>query len=282
MIDLLFQITLSKYGDSLLKAVEILAFPAPRLPAMASKINSGGLIERRITMIMSNPSRANLRWLQAFVLAGALVVIPMGLTFSQNRTQDRDAVIASSRAAVAAGEITPEQGNAKRAAISQRAESVAVAKRIRAAVQSGEITEEQAKGELEAYRQSQEQKAKLEAEFAAAVEQFRAAVAAGEITPEQAKAKLDAYKKSLEPKAQGRDPVADFKAHAFKLQAAVADGSLTREQADAKLADAEKILIGRVVHDFTTAVEAGKLTKEEAAAKMTAFLKALEAVKAKR
>ena len=54
-------------------------------------------------MIMSNPSRANLRWLQAFVLAGALVVIPMGLTFSQNRTQDRDAVIASSRAAVAAG-----------------------------------------------------------------------------------------------------------------------------------------------------------------------------------
>jgi hypothetical protein len=112
---------------------------------MASKINSGGLMERRITMIMSsNPNRSSVRWLQACVLAGALVVIPLRLTFSQGGAQDRDAVIAGIRAAVAAGEITAEQGKAKLAAYDQKAELAAVAAKIQAAVQNGRITEEQA------------------------------------------------------------------------------------------------------------------------------------------
>lgn len=147
------------YGDSLLKAVEILAYPAHRPPAMASEINSGGFLERRFKMIVSETrNRKTSRWLQACVLLGALIVLPLGLTHAQDR-QDRDAVIARIRAAVAAGEMTGEQGKARLAAYDQRAKIGAVVAEIRAAVASGKITEEQGRARMADIRKSLDQRA---------------------------------------------------------------------------------------------------------------------------
>ena len=91
---------------SYLKAVEILACPALRPPAMVSEINSGGILERRLTMIVStNRKQSNLLWLQVCILLCAFVVLPMGLTYAQ----DHDAGITKIRATAATGEMTRKE-----------------------------------------------------------------------------------------------------------------------------------------------------------------------------
>ena len=67
------------YADSLLRAVECLALPVNRPPAMASEINSGGFLKRRFTMIVSdNLNQSNPSWLLACVMLCSLVVLPLG------------------------------------------------------------------------------------------------------------------------------------------------------------------------------------------------------------
>jgi TonB family protein len=77
------------YGDSLLKAIEILTGP-PRMPlAMASGINNSSLLKGRIKMIVSNDLiKSKMRWLQTCVILGALIVIPLGLTNAQSSVEN--------------------------------------------------------------------------------------------------------------------------------------------------------------------------------------------------
>jgi len=97
------------YAKSILTAVESLACPAFRPPAMASEINSGGYLERRIKMIVSNnPNRSNLRWLQVCVLLCAMIVLPFGIAFAQ----DYEAIDKRLKKAVKKGELTWEQADA--------------------------------------------------------------------------------------------------------------------------------------------------------------------------
>jgi beta-lactamase regulating signal transducer with metallopeptidase domain len=94
------------YANSLLSAVEFLARPVFRPPAMASEINSGGFLERRFKMIVSaNPKRSNTRWLQACVLLCAMVVLPLGIASAQ----DYEAVERRLGEAVSSGELSLEQ-----------------------------------------------------------------------------------------------------------------------------------------------------------------------------
>ncbi len=75
------------YGDSLLKAIEFLNCPAPAQQPLtiASGINSGGLLNNRIKMIVSNDlNRSRLRWLRVCIMLGALIVLPLGLTNAQD------------------------------------------------------------------------------------------------------------------------------------------------------------------------------------------------------
>lgn len=108
---IMFSPTITKhayyYGIySYLKAVEILACPARRPAAMASEINSGGLLERRLTMIVStNRKQSNLLWLQVGILLCALVVLPVGLTYAQGL----DADITQIRATATTGEMTEKE-----------------------------------------------------------------------------------------------------------------------------------------------------------------------------
>ncbi len=68
------------YGNSLAKAVEYLSAPAYLPPAIASEVNSGGFLKRRIRMIVSDKLyRPNSRWLQVGILSCALAVLVLGL-----------------------------------------------------------------------------------------------------------------------------------------------------------------------------------------------------------
>ena len=99
------------YAEALLTAVEFLARPALRLPAMASEINSGGFLERRFRMIIArNPSRLNSRGLQACILLCAIVVLPFGMVWAQ----DYEAIGHRLNNAVEKGEITRAQAGAIR------------------------------------------------------------------------------------------------------------------------------------------------------------------------
>lgn len=72
-----------EYAHSLLTAVEYLTFPARRPPALASQINSFGLLKKRLQMIVSeNASRSNPRWLRACVLLFAVLMLPLGVTYA--------------------------------------------------------------------------------------------------------------------------------------------------------------------------------------------------------
>ena len=96
------------YAQSLLTAVESLVRPAIRPPAMASEINSGGFLERRFKMIVSNSSRkSKSRRIQACVLLCAMIVLPLGAASAQ----DIGAVWERLQAAVKKGEINQQQAH---------------------------------------------------------------------------------------------------------------------------------------------------------------------------
>jgi len=77
------------YGESLLKTVEILSGSKNCKPILASGITSGELLKRRVQILLSNKWKApRLRWVQAFILPGALIVLPLGLTSAQTRNKD--------------------------------------------------------------------------------------------------------------------------------------------------------------------------------------------------
>jgi len=115
------------YANSLLTAVECLACPVLRPPAMASEINSGGFLERRFKMIISKtPSRVSSRWLQACVLLCAMVVLPLGMVHAQHSKAKSDAYLkqvwAKLEAEVAEGKLSAEDAEAKMTAIKKEAD----------------------------------------------------------------------------------------------------------------------------------------------------------------
>ncbi|MCU0914010.1 MAG: M48 family metalloprotease [Planctomycetes bacterium] len=144
------------YAASLFSAVEFLARPAVRIPALASEINSGRCLERRFRMIVSaNPNRSSSRWSHRCVLVCMLAVLPLGLASAQ----DYDAVAQRLKEAVTKGEITQPQAGAMMAALKKeagrkrsRADLAAIWEKLQAQVRAGELTKEQAREKMTALR----------------------------------------------------------------------------------------------------------------------------------
>jgi len=142
------------YANSLLSAVEFLARPVLRPPAMSSEINSGGFLERRFKMIVSEkPNQSNSRRLKICVLLCAMVVLPVGIASAQNYK----AVERRLGEAVSNGELTLEQavvmmdalkkaGGVKKDQGSDRAEAylMKVKKELGELVEAGSISREDA------------------------------------------------------------------------------------------------------------------------------------------
>jgi len=260
------------YADSILKAVESLAAPVLRPPAVASEINSGGFLERRFQMIVSNATNRSLsRPLQACVLLAALFVLPLGVA----RAQDYEAV----------------------------------GKRLREAVQAGELTPAQARIMLQALRKASAGEGEKKADRLEAIERkLRDAVAAGKLTKEQAKAKWAAIekkiaaKKAAGAKKRGGEPGAireRLRALKERLGAAVEAGELTEDEAKAKFAEAMerakgaaaakkpdgdrgalRMRLAALKERLGAAVKAGKMTEAEAKAKFDEAVKRVRAAAA--
>ena len=102
------------YANSILMAVESFACPDFRPPAMASEINSGGLLERRFRMIVSDKAnRSNSRWLKVCVLMCAVVILPFGVAYSQDGKERGEAfkvTVTDLNAKVMAGSLTAMEG----------------------------------------------------------------------------------------------------------------------------------------------------------------------------
>lgn len=105
------------YASSLLTAVELLAAPALRPPALASGVNSGGLLERRIQMIVSQQPIPASRWAIAVILLSAVGLLPLGVASAQD--PDYEAVANRLIEAVEEGELTAAQAEAMMGALAR-------------------------------------------------------------------------------------------------------------------------------------------------------------------
>jgi len=270
------------YADSLLSAVEFLARPAVRAPAMASEVNSGGNLERRFRMIVSSkPNRSSSRWLRMGVLACALALLPLGLASAQ----DYEAVAQRLKEAVMKGEITAPQAEAMMAVLKKepgkdqnRADLAAVWEKLQAQVEAGELTKEQAREKMMALRAEAATKNgkdkktvkkdaikkdqgpdKTTAYLTKLKEDLAAAVEAGKIGKEDAFEKYEGAKRDLLEKAGGvKDP---------NEKAAV---KKDREP------DETMAYLAKVKEDLAAAVAAGKISKEDAREKYLATARALK------
>ncbi|MFN3243829.1 MAG: M56 family metallopeptidase [Planctomycetota bacterium] len=175
------------YANSLLAAVEFLAMPGPRPPAMASEINSGGFLQKRFEMIVSKtPVKTVPRWLQGTLAACAALLMPLGVAYAQN--PDVEAVSERLERAVKAGELSKQDmrtmlGALKKSAAKQeprgrdasrdrnqadelKERAEAMRRRLKAAIDSGRVDPSEARKIL------RERMAQLELETAKRQEQL--------------------------------------------------------------------------------------------------------------
>jgi len=256
------------YANSLLSAVEFLARPVLRSPAVASEVNSGGFLERRFKMIVSeNPTRANSRWLQATVLLCALVVLPLGIASAQ----DYEAVGRRLRAAVTAGELTGEQartmlGALRKASAAEkgqgadraRAYLMKVRKDLAAAVEAGEISREDAAKRYEAAekgirermaagrRQRAGERERISREdYARAEAELKKAVATGRISAEDARARLNGMRREMAGEAdrgERRITIEEYKRAEAKMRKMVEEDKAKPEDVERRLIQMRKMM----------------------------------------
>ena len=276
------------YANSLLSVVEFLSSPVLRPPAMASEINSGGFLERRLKMIVSNPSTLKTpRWLHGAILLTALGLLPIGVAYAQN--PDVEAVGRRLRSAVAAGELTAEQAKAMLGALPKPAkvDTRAVGVRLKAAVGAGELTAEQAQEMMAVLVRGADGTDPKAADQRAAkhYEDLAEAVKAGRLPKEEAQKKYLELKKQADRETASRGEPVDLAELRKKLGAAVESGRITKEVAQKKYVEfterAARAETPRSDRDdlvemrkkLGAAIESGRITEEAARAKMQEYLK---------
>jgi bla regulator protein BlaR1 len=138
------------YASSLLSMAEILTKSTIRPPTVASEFNSGGVLEKRLSMIISNEKFKITQWMRMLTIALAVCIFPVGLVYAQ----DYGAVQRRLVEAVKAGELSREQVAPMMEALKKNAKPVVVqgedaakrdrynagAKRIEEAIKSGRVS----------------------------------------------------------------------------------------------------------------------------------------------
>ncbi len=299
------------YASSLLSAVEFLARPTLRAPAMASEINSGGFLERRFKMIVStNTNRSNSRRWQLGILVAALVILPLGLASAQ----DYEAVERRLGKAVSKGELSLEQARLMmetlrkaggdqddRHADRAKAYLMKVRKELGAAVEAGRISEEDAirryKAAEKGIRERMAARDRRGGAKRITVEEYRRAEAEmrkmieeGKAKPEDVERRLIEMRKMIgEQRERGTERQRlireDWEGIKKRIEGAVERGEITREQADARYKGIrQRMAQGAQGGDkraeyegferrIKAAVKAGKMTREEAVEKLEAYKK---------
>ena len=138
---------------------ELLASSAIRPPVVASAINSGGELEKRLKMMIAQKCWKVPAVLRLAIVAIATCVLPLGLI----NAQDFDAVERRLGGAVESGELTLEQAQMMMKALRKTSEAgnknqshqklKLIAKEIEAAVKSGKMSKEDAKKKMAELKQ---------------------------------------------------------------------------------------------------------------------------------
>ena len=266
------------YAQSIFLAVEFLALPVLRPPAIASEINSGGNLERRFKMILSkNRNRQYSYWLHAGVLIGALAVLPLGIATAQ----DSEAVAKRLKEAVKQGEITPKQADAMMGALKKKDTpgksdmgKESIDKKSAAIDKVEKLAKEKTKekqAEPKKIKIGKDSATKDERDINEIGKELKAAVKAGKLTKEEAVKKWTAIQKEASAKKEK-----DYDTKSQKLKNAAASGKQAKEQALDKQTEPKKMKTGKdnatkderdineIGKELKAAVKAGKITKEQA------------------
>jgi beta-lactamase regulating signal transducer with metallopeptidase domain len=258
------------YANSLLSVAEFLSTEAIRPPSVVSAMNSGGKLEQRLTMIISNHLPKTPRWLLSAVVAIGASLLPLSVAYAQ----DFNAVERRLGSAVEAGEITLQQAQTMMEALRRAAHQgegkqdpdleakkrryLELERRVKAAVQEGKLSREDAEKKLIEARKDmfgQPGKEKLDQRalrqrYAEYQRRLDAAVKEGKLSREEAEKKLIEARKDMfgEPRDEGRDLEAlkrRYLEYQRRLEAAVEKGELSREDAEKKLIEARKDMFGQ-------------------------------------
>jgi len=266
------------YASALLRALELLAAPSVRPPAVVSALDNGGALEERLTMILSRrPLLATPRWLSAGILVSAAGLLPLGVAHPQVERAKTE------QAADAAAE---------------KAEIKRLARELKEELAAGKVTKVEAEARLielkarVAAGAAPARKALTKKAYAAKLAELERKVAAGELTREEWKRKT-AELRALTTERKPSIALEDLAQVQAKLRRAVADGHLTQAEADAKLAALKREIVRaetakklskeeRAVLEIKAAIEAGKLSPEDGRAAIEQVLAQARSAAAKR
>jgi hypothetical protein len=280
---------------------------------MASEINSGGFLERRFKMIVSEkPNRSNSRWLQACVLLCAMVVLPLGIASAQ----DYEAVERRLGEGVAEGELTLKQasvmmdalkkaGGAKKDQGSDRAEAylMKVKKELGELVEAGSISREDAAKRYEgakkglkarmAGRGERQRGDDKQREYEGFERRIKAAVREGKMTRVEAGEQLEGFRRRMEmaersERGERSITVEEYKRAEAKMRKMVEDGKARPEDVERRLIEMRKMMaeqgergskrisredFAKVAGEIRKAIAEGKITEEQGRAKLAAMRK---------
>ena len=264
------------YANSLLKMAEILAKSTNRPPTVASEFNSGGTLEKRLKMIISNEQLGISQGMRMLTIVLAVCIFPVGLVYAQ----DYGAVQRRLIEAVKAGELSREQVAPMMEAMknskseqsdeaTSRERYATGAKRIEAAIESGRISKEDGekrlaemrkkmfptrdKGDAKSDRVDGDDMEQRKSRYMAGAKRIEAAIKSGKISEVEGKNRLAEMRKQMSPARDKGDAKTDrakggdmevrkrrYMAAAEEIEMAVEAGKMSREDAETKLIEMRK------------------------------------------
>ena len=263
-----FQTPARSYAQSILNTLEALAPPAFRPPAIASGINSGGNLEKRMKHILNQAPSRKPRILQICILLASTAFLPLGIARADEKKPKKKTNL--------------EQASKER--------ERAAFRKIREAVEAGDLTKEEATKKMEAIKKRAKNDNGLRAKYAEAEAKMKAAVEAGKMTPDEAKERLAQLAKRLKA-ASAKKPANDkMRAIAEQIEEARKAGKITDEEAREKQEALRRRVAGSgkandqrmrrkkyadAESKLKKAVEAGEISEEAAKNRLMQFKKRL-------
>ena len=265
------------YANSLLAVVESLMTPGIRPPAIASELNSGGVLEKGFKMIVSNTSIPKAtRGLRAVALICAAVLLPVGVAgandVGESAAPSSSALMQEPGDKVEKSEHDQQSEKSEQSEQSEQSErsqdmdSTAISKEdyekaaieLKELVAAGKISEKDAQRRLERMRLAMElqdeanRQRKTRQEYARVEAELKKMVEAGKISDKDAKARLAEMRSALEAQARAKEAQSrameqrkireDYARVEAELKKMVEAGKISQKDAETRLAEMRRAL----------------------------------------
>ena len=231
---------------------------------MASEINSGGNLEKRMKHILNQTPSRKPRILQICVLLASTAFLPLGIAQAEEEKPKKKTNL--------------EQANKERVK--------AAFQKIREAVAAGDLTKEEAAKKMEDIKKQAQRDHGPRAKYAEAEAKMKAAVEAGKMTRAQAEERLARLAKQLKAASEKKPANDKMRAIAEEIEEAGKAGKITAEEARKKQEALRRRVAGSGKADdqrmrrekyadaerkLKKAVEAGELSEEAAKNRLMQF-----------